>query len=67
MAKDRREYLRAYYQANKEALKAKRKPQPRTEAAKAAEARYAEKKRLLKEIESMTFGPVGLQRLEDAA
>ena len=55
--KDRSEYQRAYYQANKAAKKTNRKPQPRTEAAKAAEARYAEKKRVLAEIADMNFGP----------
>lgn len=53
---DRREYMRAYYEANKERLKAKRNPQPRTDASRAAEERYREKKRTLKEIEAMTFG-----------
>lgn len=60
MAKDRKEYLRAYYEANKERLKAKRKPQPRTDAAKAAEERYAQKRRILREIDEMLFGPAPL-------
>ena len=57
MPKDRSEYQRAYYEATKAEKKAKRMPQPRTEAQKAAEARYAEKKRLLAEISAMNFGP----------
>ena len=58
-AKDRSEYARAYYQANKARLKAKRKKQPRTEAAKAAEDRYREKRRILAEIAEMPMGPQG--------
>lgn len=58
MERDRKEYMRAYYEANKSRLKAKRKPRPRTEAAKAAEERYAEKRRILREINGMTFGDV---------
>ncbi len=53
-AKDRKEYMRAYYEANKEALKEKSRNRPRrTEAKRAAEARYQEKKRLLREIAEM--------------
>ncbi len=51
--KDRAAYQRAYYEANKERLKALRKPKPRTEAGKAAEARYREKKRILAEISKL--------------
>lgn len=58
MPNERSDYMHAYYEANKARKKAKRKSQPRTEAAKAAEARYAEKRRILKEIEEM---PRGLQ------
>lgn len=54
----RAEYMRAYYEANKNKLKAKRKKQPRTEATIASEQRYREKKRILKEIENMQAGPV---------
>ena len=58
---ERYEYQRAYYLANKERLKEKRKEkrkaQPRTPAQIAAEERYREKKRLLKEIEAMPTGP----------
>ena len=61
MPKDRSEYWRAYYEANKERMKAKRKPQPRTEAAKAAEARYKEKRRILKEIATMPHGPLTIK------
>ena len=60
MPKDRTEYQRAYYEATKAKKKASRKPQPRTEAAKAAEARYAEKRRVLAEIAAMTFGPANV-------
>ena len=53
MPKDRTEYMRAYYEANKEKLCAKRRnPQPR-ETARRAEARYREKQRLLREIAAM--------------
>ena len=52
----RKDYQHAYYLANKEARKAKRKKQPRTEAAIAAEARYREKKRVLWDIEQMPHG-----------
>lgn len=54
---DRSAYQRTYYLENKERLKAKRKPQPRTEACIAAEVRYREKRRILREIEQMQFGP----------
>ena len=53
---DRSEYQRAYYLANKERLKAKRKPQPRTPASVAAEERYRAKKQLLAEIAAMPSG-----------
>ncbi len=53
MARDRKEYMKAYYEAKKTELKAKRKKQPRTEAQRAAEERYREKRRLLQEIETM--------------
>ena len=50
MPKDRGEYMRAYYEANKAKLCAKRRnPQPR-ETAGRAEERYREKQRILKEI-----------------
>lgn len=58
--RDRSEYMRNYYEANKERLKEQRKPKPRTEAAKRAEERYREKKRILKEIAAMPHGPVGV-------
>ena len=61
MATDRTEYQRAYYEAHKAEKKAKRKPQPRTEAAIAAEKRYREKRRILAEIAAM---PV--RTIEDA-
>lgn len=57
----RKEYQRAYYEAHKEEIKAKRKPKPRTEATIAAEKRYREKKRILAEIAAM---PV--RTIEDA-
>ena len=57
MPNDRSESNRAYYEANKAKKKAKRKPQPRTEATLAAAARCAEKRRVLAEIAAMTFGP----------
>lgn len=57
MSGNRSEYMRAYYEANKVRLKAKRKKQPRTEAARQAEERYREKRRLLKEIAEMQLGP----------
>jgi len=60
MADDRSEYMRAYYEANKERLKAKRKPQPRTEAARRAEKKYREKRRVLQEIADMPSGPIAL-------
>ena len=53
MPMDRTEYQRAYYERTKEAKKAKRKKQPRTAAAIAAEERYREKRRLLQEIAAM--------------
>lgn len=53
MSRDNKEYQRAYYQANKERLKAKRKKQPRTEACLAAERRYREKMRIRREIAAM--------------
>ena len=53
---DRSAYQKAYYEANKDRLKANRKPQRRTEANIAAEARYREKKRLLKEIADLPIG-----------
>jgi hypothetical protein len=53
MTKDRTEYQRAYYEANKARKKALRKSQPRTEGAKAAEARYMEKQRVLREIDAL--------------
>ena len=64
MPKDRSEYQRAYYEANKAKKKAIRKSQPRTEGAKAAEARYREKRRILQEIcdgkpvEEIGFTPI---------
>ena len=61
MADDRSEYMRAYYKANKERLKAKRKPQPRTEAARQAEKKYREKIRVLQEIADMPSGPITLE------
>lgn len=61
MATDRTEYQRAYYEAHKAERKAKRKPQPRTEATIAAEKRYREKRRIMKEIAAM---PV--RTIEDA-
>jgi hypothetical protein len=57
MPKDRSEYNRTYYEATKAKKKAMRKPQPRTEATKEAEARYREKRRILVEIATMRFGP----------
>ena len=53
---DRREYMHEYYEANKDRLKKARKPTVRTRAQKDAEARYREKRRILKEIEEMKFG-----------
>ena len=53
MPMDRTEYQRAYYERTKEAKKTKRKKQPRTAAAIAAEERYREKRRLLQEIAAM--------------
>jgi len=53
MHKDRTKYQRAYYERTKEAKKAKRKKQPRTAATIAAEERYREKRRLLREIAEM--------------
>lgn len=53
MANNRTEYQREYYEAHKAEKKAKRKPQPRTEAAIAAEKRYREKRRVLSEIAAM--------------
>ncbi len=50
---DRSEYQRAYYEAHKAEKKAKRKPQPRTEATIAAEKRYREKRRILAAIAAM--------------
>lgn len=51
--KDRSEYMRAYYEANKTKLCArKRKPQAR-EVARKAEERYREKMQRLKEIAEM--------------
>lgn len=47
---------RAYYEANKERIKAQRKAPSRTQARRDAEARYQEKKRILAEIQKMTFG-----------
>ena len=56
MTHDRKAYQSAYYEANKERKKAMRKKQPRTAAMIAAEERYREKRRILKEIEQMQFG-----------
>jgi hypothetical protein len=53
MPKDRTEYQRAYYEANKAKKKANRKPQPRTESARIAEERYRKKRKLLDEIAAM--------------
>lgn len=53
MPRDRSEYQRAYYEANKDKKKANRKPQPRTEAAKRAEERYREKRQRMAEIADM--------------
>ena len=53
MSKDRSEYARAYYEANKAKKKANRKPQPRTEAAKRAEDRCREKRQRLADIAAM--------------
>mgnify|MGYP000860960084 CR=1 FL=1 len=50
--RDRSEYMRAYYAANKAKLNARRKTYSR-ELARAAKARYLEKKRLLAEIAAM--------------
>ncbi len=61
MADDRSEYMRAYYEANKERLKAKRNPQPRTEAVRRAEKKYREKRRVLQEIADMPSGPITLE------
>jgi hypothetical protein len=53
MQKDRKEYMRAYYLANKGKLHArKRNPQSR-EVARKAEERYREKQRRLAEIAAM--------------
>ncbi len=52
----RREYMRAYYAANKERLAQMRKKSGRTDAARNAEARYKEKKQVLAEIEKIQFG-----------
>jgi hypothetical protein len=52
MPKDRSEYMRAYYEANKTKLNARRKTYSR-ELARAAEARYREKKQRLAEIKAM--------------
>jgi hypothetical protein len=60
MGTDRKAYLRAYYEAHKDERKAKRKKQPRTHAALAAEARYREKMRVQREIEAMQFGPAAI-------
>lgn len=49
---------KAYYEANKERLNAKRAKQPRTAVTLAAEQRYRDKKRLLREIAEMPSGPV---------
>lgn len=57
MIRDRKAYQAAYYEANKERKKALRKKQPRTAAMIEAEKRYREKRRILKEIEQMQFGP----------
>ena len=57
---DRSEYQKQYYEKNKDAKKAKRKKQPRTASAIAAEQRYREKKKILAEIEKMQTGPVVL-------
>ena len=53
MANNRTEYQRKYYEAHKAEKKAKRKPQPRTEATIAAEKRYREKLRVLRDIAAM--------------
>ena len=55
---DRKAYQRAYYLANKDARKAKRKKQPRTPAGIAAEERYRLKMQVLREIEQMPSGSV---------
>jgi hypothetical protein len=62
--RDRSEYQRAYYEANKERKKAIRKAQPRTEGAKAAEARYRERQRIRREIEAIQLGGDPWTRLE---
>ena len=54
----RAEYMRAYRQANKERLNAAHKAK-RSDATRENEARYREKKRLLREIEQMPHGPIG--------
>ena len=51
--RDRKEYQRAYYEANKAKKKENRKKQPRTAASIAAEERYRERQRVLREIEEM--------------
>jgi hypothetical protein len=56
--RDRSEYQRVYYEANKDKRKAARKKQPRTASAVAAEERYRAKKRLLREIDEMPRGPI---------
>lgn len=61
MTRDRSDYQRAYYEANKAKKKANRKPQPRTEATKLAEERYRERRQLLADIAAM---PV--RTIEDA-
>ncbi len=59
MTSNRADYMRAYYLANRDRIKAKDKGRKRTRTDSAdAQERYREKKRILREIEQMPHGPV---------
>ena len=53
---NRAEYMRAYYQANKERLAAAHRAR-RSDATRANEQRCRDKKKVLREIEEMPRGP----------